>query len=255
MSRLLILTDVHHGEDGQSVQGSAAWPLFERVLAVAAEQRPDLLIDLGDRVNGPEVTRAEAIMREVAAGFRQFTRPRVHLQGNDDAVPRVEQEALLSGPLGNRALELGGWHLVFLDTFDGSVEGAIMEETLAWLEQTLVASTLPAVLFSHQPLDGEPLPGNIFFGGEYAYQAHPKGHEALRRVLAQSKRVKLAVAGHAHEQRAVTVGGVLYVTLDALVPFVGETRTELTYGLLELAPDSARLQTYGRAPQNFEVTG
>lgn len=255
MSLALILSDVHHGEDAQRVQGSAAWPLFERFLEGVEAQQPELLIDLGDRINAADGPKAERFMAEVAEEFRHVGVHRVHVQGNDDTVPKPQQETLLGTPLGNQVFELGGWLLVFLETYDGSVEGAMSEDTLDWLEKTLATSTQPAILFSHQPLDGEPFPGNVFFGGEFRHEAHPKGHQALRRMLARSDRVKLSVAGHAHEGRAVTIDGVLYVTLDALVPFVGEARREVTYALLALTEGLARLETFGLESRMFEVAG
>ena len=241
-STVALVTDVHHGSDSEYIRGTLALPLLENALEEIAARRPALLVDLGDRVNDAEPELALAALAEVAACFSRLDVPRQHLLGNNDVTERREQETMLGGPLGNRSLERAGWQLVLLDTFDGSVEGELTPETLVWLERTLALNDLPAVVFSHQPLDGQPLPGNAFFGGNYAHQAHPRGHKAARRVLERSGKVKLAISGHAHWNHAVTVGETIYVTLAAVVPHVRDDEDEDGwYGLLTLG-DTLRLE-------------
>lgn len=239
-----VITDIHHGLDSEYVKGGAALPLFKEALVELERRRPSLLVDLGDRINQKASAGAGVAMSEIAAGFCRLPVPRIHLQGNHDLLPRSEQETLLGVPFGNSCLELGEWQLVFLDTFDGSVEGVLSPQTLAWLEQTLVSSELPTVVFSHQPLDGQPLPGNAFFNGPYRYQAHPKGHEAARRIMERSGKVKLAVSGHAHWSHSVTVAGIRYLTLAALMPYAEGEDEGGSYGLLTLDGDALQLESY-----------
>ena len=248
-----LMADLHHGSDGAYVRGSAALPLFEQALRELEPLHPALLIDLGDRINETKPERAQVATAEVADRYRRVLVPKAFVQGNDDLTARREQEALFGVLLGNRVLELPGWRLVFLDTFDGSVEGALSADTLGWLEHTLTESPLPAVVFSHQPLDGQPLPGNMFFGGVDAHQAHPPGHEAARRIMERSGRVKLAVSGHAHWNHQVTVGGIPYLTLDALVPLAESQENVGNYGLLTLTDDFAQLEVFGRSPWNVRL--
>ena len=253
MSVTLGLTaDIHHGLDSEYVRGSVALPLFEDALTQLKAHNPALLIDLGDRINQPELDKAKAVTAEVAAVFHRVSLPKVYLQGNDDVVPRLEQEKLLGATLGRHSLELSGWQLVFLDTFDGSVEGALSPETLMWLGQVLSKTTLPAIVFSHQPLDGAALPGNPFFGDVDSYQAHPKGHAEARRMMERSGKVKLAVSGHAHWNHQVEVNGIDYLTLDALVPLQGAEAVG-AYGILELAKSSGQLEVFGRNHLSWTV--
>lgn len=239
-----VVTDIHHGSDSEYVRGTLALPLLENALEEIAGRRPALLIDLGDRVNSTEPVQARAALAEVAACFSRLDVPKQHLLGNHDVTDRREQEAILGRSLGNWSLELAGWQLVFLDTFDGSVEGDLTLKTLTWLGRTLASTDLPAVVFSHQPLDGQPLPKHLFFGGTHHKQAHPRGHEAARLVLERSGKVKLAVSGHAHWNHAVTVGDTDYVTLAAVAPHIQDDEDEGGwYGLLTLG-DALRLEVY-----------
>ena len=250
-----LITDIHHGLDSEYIQGSAALPLLEGALESLLSQtvahQPELLVDLGDRINHSEPDQAELAATEVAAVFDRASLPKIHLQGNDDVMPRPGQERLLGVSLGNQSLELGGWHLIFLDTFDGSVEGALSPATLTWLERVLSKNTLPTVIFSHQPLGGEPLPGNPFFDGDSSYQAHPKGHAEARRLMERSGRVKLAINGHTHWNHQANVNGISYLTLDALVPLLGDEAVGV-YGLLTLS-DTAQLEVFGRSPWLVEL--
>lgn len=239
-----LISDVHHGSDSEYVRGSAALPLLEKALAEIAGRGPALLVDLGDRVNDTEPEKARAALIEVADCFERMRVPKVHLLGNDDVNAQVEQETVLGAPLGNRSLKLRGWQLVFLNTFDGSVEGVLSARTLGWLERKLATDDRPAIIFSHQPLDGQPLPGNPFFGGDHHHQAHPRGHRAARRIMARSNKVKLAVSGHAHWNYSVMVGGVCYLTLAALVPYAQGEDEGGSYGLLTLGDDALRFEVY-----------
>lgn len=239
-----LISDVHHGSDSEYVRGSAALPLLEKALEEIAGWSPALLVDLGDRVNDTEPEKARARLAEVASRFRELRVPRCHLLGNHDVAERHEQARVLKTSLGNRSLELGGWQLIFLDTFDESVEGVLSAQTLSWLERTLATDDRPAIIFSHQPLDGRPLSGNPFFGGDHHHQAHPRGHRAAHRIMARSNKVKLAVSGHAHWNYSVMVGGVCYLTLAALVPYAQGKDEGGSYGLLTLGDDALRFEVY-----------
>lgn len=250
-----VITDIHHGVDSAYVRGSAALPLLRQALTELERRQPALLVDLGDRSNQKTSAEAGVAVAEVAAEFRRVSLSKVHLCGNDDVSSRREQEALLGAPLGNRCLELEGWQLIFLDTWDGSVGGALSPQTLAWLERTLSDNDLPALVFSHQPLDGRPLPGNPFFGGSDFGQAHPRRHEAARRILERSDKVKLAVSGHAHWNHSVMVVGIRYLTLAALVPYAEGEDEGGSYGLLTLDGDALRFEVYrcGSQERQFQV--
>ena len=81
-----------------------------------------------------------------------------------------------------------------------------------------------------------------------ATQAGPATAAAER-----SGRVRLAVSGHAHWNRQVTVGGISYLTLDAMVPLTGFRENTGNYGLLTLADDGVRLEVVGRSPWRVRI--
>jgi 3',5'-cyclic-AMP phosphodiesterase len=249
--RIGIVTDVHFGPDSPSVLGSAAPRLLARSLERLGELEPQLLVDLGDRLTDetPEIDLER--LRTLAGLFGAAGVHSEHLRGNHDLLPPTVHQRLLGRSVTNRSHDVRGWHLVFLDSFDGSIEGALTPGTLGWLEADLARNSLPTVVFSHQPLDGEPLIGNPIFEVEYAAHAHPKGHEAARTILASAGSVRLAVNGHAHWNHRVEVDGVPYVTLQSLVARDAAGDPAGAHALLELGETSSFLRVFGAEP--FEV--
>lgn len=249
--RLGIVTDVHYGPDSATLRGSVAPDALRRCLGALRAREPDVLVDLGDRLTdeAPDVDLQR--LRSIAAVFDASKMRREHLRGNHDLLPPAVHEELLGGVVTSRSMDVAGWHLVFLDTFDGSIGGVLTGETLAWFEADLGATSLPTVVFSHQPLDGRPLIGNPSFEVEYAAHAHPRGHERARQIMAG--RVRLAVNGHAHWNHEVVVAGVPHVTIQSLVARTATGHETGSYALLELDDRSRRVRAFGAEP--FERAG
>ena len=65
--------------------------------------------------------------------------------------------------------------------------------------------------------------------------------------MERSRRVKLAVSGHSHWNYQVTVGGIPYLTQDALVPLTQAQENVGNYGFLTLTNDFAQLEVFGRS--------
>ncbi len=250
--RIAIVTDVHNGPDTGNVRGPEAVGLLEGFYQDASVLGPNLMVDLGDRITDqtPELDRVNFLaVRDVLA---RFSCPREHLLGNHDILARDEQERALGADLGSHALTLGGWNLVFLDSFDGTTGGHISEATLTWLETNLTHTTLPTVIFSHQPLHGQPMTGNQYFESEFAAFACPTNSDQTRAIIERCRLVRLCVSGHAHWNDVRHVNGVTYLTLQSL------TESWATGGLaarawtwLEL-DDVIRATVHGRAPLTLE---
>ena len=251
--RLGIVSDIHFGLDSASVRGSAAPAALRRCLDGLRAWAPDVLVDLGDRLTdeAPDVDLQR--LRTLAAAFGASEMRREHLRGNHDALTPAVHEELLGGPVTDRSCDVEGWHLVFLDAYDGSIGGALTEATLAWLAADLAATSLPTVVFSHQPLDGQPLIGNRSFEVEFAAHAHPTGHERARQIMAASGRVRLAVNGHTHWNHLVEVAGVPHLTVQSLVARTANGRESGSYAVVELDERTHRVRVFGREP--FEHVG
>lgn len=245
---LAVITDIHHGPDSPTVAGSDALTLLEQGLDALAARSPSLLVDLGDRLTDVDPRSDRRRLEEVAARFRSFPALRQHLRGNHDLTEREVQEALLGGSLRSRSADVAGWHLVFLDSFDGTIGGRLSRTDLDWLEEDLASSSLPTVVFSHQPLDGQPLVGNPIFEVDYAAHAHPAGHAEARAVMEAAGTVRLAVNGHAHWNHAVEVNGVHYLSVQSLVARVRAGEAAGAYATLTLTDAGGELRVMGMDP-------
>ena len=247
MLGLALVTDIHYGPDNVAVKGSVAPMLLEEALGALAQKSPDLLVDLGDRLSDVNPETDKKHLQELAALFSTRDYPREHLLGNHDLLSKDVQEALLAGSLSNRSRDVAGWHLVFLDTFNHTIEGALTKQTLEWLHQDLSASTLPAIVFSHQPLDGKPLLGNRFFETDFAEHAHPANHAKARQIMEQSGNVKLAINGHTHWNHHLIEGGIHYLSLQSLVAYkdAAATQPAAAYGFLSLRGTQLEFEIFG----------
>lgn len=249
--RIGIVTDVHFGPDSAWVHGTVAPSALAQSLEQLKTRDIQGLVDLGDRLTdeSPEIDMRRLQM--LAGIFAEAGVRTEHLRGNHDLLSPGVHQRLLGGSVESRSVEVSGWHLVFLDSFDGSIEGALTAATLEWLAADLSRADLPAVVFSHQPLDGQPLAGNPIFEADLAAHAHPKGHEAAREILRTTGDVRMAVNGHTHWNHVVWLDGLPYVTVQSLVARTSSGEPAGACAILELGERSLHLHAFGREP--FEV--
>jgi 3',5'-cyclic-AMP phosphodiesterase len=258
--RIVLVTDIHLGPNTGNVYGDRALEFFEEFGKAAAESHPELVVDLGDRLT--EINR-EADMENLinlAQRFRSLPSPRKHLIGNHDLLPKALQETILETNLSSHALEIRGWQLAFLETFDGTIGGAISDATVDWLEEELRGSDSPAVIFSHQPLHGLPMTGNPYFESDYAEHACAKNAARLRDVLERANRerpgkVRLCLNGHAHWMDSCTIGAIPYVTIPSLSESIMTDGVPArAWAVLDLNSDSVRLRVHGVKPVTLEFS-
>lgn len=251
--RLAVITDLHYGRDTGNVKGPEALTVLNEITSALHGFEPDAVVDLGDRLTdeNPEVDRARLL--EVARVFKRLPYPRHHLLGNHDTLPRHDQEAILDTNLGNHSVTMGDWTLLFLESFDGTIGGALRSETIAWLEGQLSAASHPVVVFSHQPLHGEWMQGNPYFEDDFRLHACAKNAEAARRAMESSAKVCLCVAGHAHWSDHRRVNGIPYITvMSATESHWTPGQPSRAWALLELG-HTVRLEVFGLAPAVFEL--
>ncbi len=247
-----IVTDIHAGLDNDYIKGSLALELFDEALNELEKHKPAMLIELGDRTNDDSLEIRRNNVAELGKRFSSLTIPRHHLLGNHDFLPREEQEQLLKTQLTNHSVVVEGWQLVFLYSFNSTVKGGLTEEDLVWLGQTLSSNTLPAIVFTHQPLDGIPTKGNVLFDAIPHYLT-PTGSEKARVMMEASGKVKLTLNGHTHWNRLERVNGISYLHLTAVTPLVQNKEMTTAYSVLTLDDNTVSVKVYGREPAEFHV--
>jgi 3',5'-cyclic-AMP phosphodiesterase len=249
---LAIITDIHSGLDNTYIRGSAALPLLDEALRELSKHTPDLLVELGDRTNDDSLEIRQQQVRDLGQRFQALELPRHHLLGNHDFLPREEQEELLKTQLSNHSVVVNGWQLVFLYTFNHTVQGALSEADLQWLEQTLATNSLPTIVFTHQPLDGLPTKGNRLFDTIPHYLT-PDNSDKARAILEDSRKVLLVINGHTHWNRLQTLNGIGYLHLTAVTPLM-QDEVAASYAVLRATESGITVAVYGREPAKFRIT-
>lgn len=251
--KLGIITDIHAGLDNDYIKGSVALKLLDEALEALRLENPSMLIELGDRTNDDSLEIRRGNVAELGKRFSSLSIPRHHLLGNHDFLPREEQEQLLNTQLTNHSVVSNGWQLIFLYSFNGAVEGGLTQDDLNWLEQTLISNSSPAIVFTHQPLDGVPTKGNRLFDAIPHYLT-PAGHEKARAIMEASGKVKLAINGHTHWNHLERVNGISYLSVTAVAPLMQSEEATTAYSVLTLDDKAITIKVYGREPAEFRVS-
>ena len=255
--RIAIVTDIHHGRSFQTKQSEAALSLLDEFVVRMDAITPDLVIDLGDRINDVDRAVDHALMMDVANRFKRITGKREHLPGNHDVhfLSIAENEALFDAPMTSRSLDIDGWHLVFWcpDTRYTTAAGFAEDPTaLAWLERDLADNQGPTVVFCHVPQFAGDLRGNFWFQNNPWAATLPYAEAALE-ILGRHPGVTMTVGGHLHWARLQTLHGIHHVTLPSLIEgfFTGGPAagawSEITLG------DAITITVHGRAPSRWEL--
>lgn len=252
--RIALIADIHHGSQHQSKDGAAALGLLEQFLGFVEQTQPNLVVDLGDRIN--DHSREEDLRREaeVATLLKQLKVPRFHLLGNHDRafLTSEENSQILEFECVNQSTDLNGWHLVF---WQGDTrykperpEGIFHfdQGELEWLEADLAQAHSPTILFSHLPTVPSSMAGNWYFEQRFASGTTYSNWSEARRVVRESGKVPLAVAGHVHWNSLQITDGTVYLTQQSLTEQFVSGQTAGAWGLLELQPEQLNYQVWGQ---------
>ncbi len=237
--RLAVVTDIHHGPDEKTKRGSAALGLLATVLAATDDAEVDALIDLGDRISDRDHAADLELAQTVGRCFGTLSVPRQHVCGNHDRgnLSAEENAAALGIVLGSRSVEIGGLRCVFWEPEVRTTKRCgphLADGDLDWLAGTLAGTDQPTLLFSHVPLSGQAMIGNIWFEHDPAGAAY-REQVSIRAVLAAARCPLAAFAGHVHWNSFCVVDGIPHLTLQSLTEtFTTAPEPSGCYGLLEV---------------------
>jgi 3',5'-cyclic AMP phosphodiesterase CpdA len=237
--RVGLVTDLHYADKPGA--GTRHYRQTLDKLAEAAEkfaqQRPDLLVELGDFIDAADAVDVErSYLRTVNRPFSEISKDRHYVLGNH-CVDTLQKEEFLEGVEQERSyysFDQAGVHFVVLDSCfrsDGEPYGRrnfhwtdanIPAVELEWLEADLQQSDRPVIVFAHQRLDVSTNHG-------------VKNNAEVRRILEASGRVRAVFQGHSHRNDLKEIGGIPYCTLVAMVEGAGAENNG--YSLMEIDPD------------------
>jgi len=256
-TRFGIVTDCHYADAdaaGTRFYRESLNKLDECVELMNAE-KVDFLIELGDfKDQGRPPVERETLsyLEAVENVFAQFDGQRYHVLGNHDLdsiskeqfLDRVENTNIAPGR-SYYSFDVNRLRCVVLDanyTTGGAdydhgnfnwTDANVPAAELTWLVQDLAATSGPAIVFTHQLLDGT---GSVYV----------KNAEQVRQVLEGSGKVLAVFQGHHHAGSYRHIAGIHYYTLKALVEGTGSENS--SYAIVEVRPDGTIVVTgYRRA--------
>jgi 3',5'-cyclic AMP phosphodiesterase CpdA len=258
-----IFADLHAHDTNSPVEEHVYTNYAQRLQAFVDAMNAwpaDLVIELGDFVNGKFVLGAElgdaariaGILENAESIYATFDGPRYYVLGNHD-VYDLSKEEFLEGTGASSAtasFDAGLYHIVILDAqYDKKgndlghagwvVQGNIPQAQLDWLSNDLSATDLPTIVCVHQPLDVD---FDLLSGGPTVVNA-----EAVKAILSESGVVIAVLQGHEHKNAYSLIDGIHYVTFEGLLD-----RTEPTppsWAMVTLDPASRTITVRGEGNQ------
>lgn len=227
---------------------------LEACIKAFREAKPAFAIGLGDFVDGTSKDRAVELghLKTIEDIFRRFEGPRYHVLGNHDldAITKEEFLEATGMPAPHHAFDAPPFRCIVLDAcyrkdlasysrgnFVWS-DSWVPPAQLRWLEGELARARGKAIVFTHQPLDGEDI--------------HCVRNAAeVRRVLEDSGKAVAVFSGHNHRGGYRRIRGIPYVTLRGMVEGPGLANN--AYALITIAPTGAlAIKGFGAQPSRTD---
>jgi alkaline phosphatase len=248
-----LLTDIHYAD--KSTLGTRAYRDSLLKGKDAAEffkiKKPAAIICLGDLIDAaPSVDTEISYLTAICKVLNIAGIPRHHVLGNHCVATLKKEEffkyAKSANTEGHYSFDLKGTHFIVLDAcYNSKMEpygrnnfvwhdSNMTPQEIEWLKEDLAETKLPTVIFTHQRLD-------VDRPNKYAI----KQSVEVRKILEESKKVRVVFQGHSHKNELAEVNEIPYCTLAAMVE--GEGVESNSYSLLRFLSDgSIKLEGYHR---------
>jgi 3',5'-cyclic-AMP phosphodiesterase len=260
MIKIGIISDIHYGPDRGTKRGSLAPELFCKFSKWAEQEPLHFIVDLGDRISDVDAETDATLVQEAGSWFSAISKPHYHLPGNHDLaeLSLAQNQELLGFNLDSHSIDIGGWHFIFWNSGSklDQIEGfTLSHESLDWLEADLKQNRLPAIVFTHVPLDNGSMVGNFYFEQAYLHHAHYPADQAAsaREIMEKSGNVMLCVNGHTHWNAYHCIDGIHYATIPSLTElFPTYPDVCCSWSRLTIA-DDLHIQVFGNLPIEYRL--
>ncbi|MDF1716222.1 MAG: metallophosphoesterase [Antarcticimicrobium sp.] len=261
MTRIAIVTDIHHGAPSHTKRGDTALALLADFVAWANAEAPDLVLDLGDRITDADAETDARLQREVADVLAGLDAPLQHICGNHDRdhMSVAENAEILGAPLDHEMIDLGDWQLALwradarIDRSGPQIGFNLPEADLLWLSRMAQNADKPTLVASHVPVSGHAQLGNYYFQRNETVSTYPQADRA-RKALAQARVPLACIAGHVHWNTLTTIDGIPHLTQQSLTEsFTTAGEPARAWGMVELGPQ-IHWQVFGDDPFEARVT-
>lgn len=259
--RFAVVTDIHYGFDVGNKLGSKAPRLMEQFVKAVNRVNPDCVIDMGDRISCRNRDMDIGYLKQVKGHFNAVAAPVHHLIGNHDArfMSRNDNEQITGSPATSYTRDYNGYRLLFwnpnvsITTREGL---RLTPDDMKWLRDTLAQADKPVILFSHVPLDNDPkdyeeeVREYTGIAGRFYYA---QGHE-VRKIMEESGKVIMCMAGHRHSKRHREINGIHYITQQSMTSsWHGTRRPTGAYAFVEVEDKTINIQLRGTDTKGFTL--
>jgi alkaline phosphatase len=245
-----LITDVHYADI--ATRGSRHYrdSLGKMRAAVAGlnELGIDAAVVMGDLIDSAGDLESEVRhLRTIDAEYARIEADRHYVLGNHCVHLLTKDEFIENSGMTSphSSFDLAGVRFIILDscfTSEGEpyqrgnfswTDANLPDDQLAWFEQQLDEAPGPAVVLTHQRIDGLEGPHNVRNGA------------AARAIMEASGKVMLVLSGHSHQNLHEQVNGIDYVVVRAMVEGAGGENN--SFGRLLVFEDhSLRLEGHVR---------
>ncbi|WP_417385293.1 metallophosphoesterase family protein [Gimesia sp.] len=253
--RVGLVTDLHYADKPPAGSRHYRETLAKLKEATSEFQsdHPDFVVFQGDLIDSGESLEQEKIhLQTVVEAISAIPFPKYYVLGNH-CVDQLKKEEFLQG-VGQKesfySFDQNGCHFVVLDSCfksDGTPYGRknfkwtdanIPAEELAWLQADLAKTSLPTIVFVHQPLDLKDTDAHAV-----------KNSSAVRQVLENSGKVTAVFQGHSHHNKYSEIKGIHYCTMVAMVE--GSGLKNNGYSILDVYEDGSLVLNGFRKQQDY----
>ncbi|MDC7228745.1 MAG: metallophosphoesterase [Sphaerochaetaceae bacterium] len=179
--------------------------LIERFVSIVNDElRPDLIIELGDRIidvdTNTDCKNTATIYEEIDS---KVNCPVFHVDGNHDFVHvgKPELALLLRNPELPYVRIYNGYKCIFFDSLDPMIDGvggAVSEKQLAWLRHEMNCDDLPKMVFSHHPLNYHEIHRNFLIPSDTVPLMKVANCDEVRNILEGGRNFLFHGSGHLH---------------------------------------------------------
>jgi hypothetical protein len=218
--KLVLFADTHIGPNAECRPGEEVECLMKQFVDIInTEIKPDLVIELGDRINNNNHDADMANLIKFAAVLENLKMPCMHVFGNHDIhnLSKEENVEILKSPVSYRNYSYKGFDLIFLDTADPVIDfigGDVSHKQLAWLEDRLHANDLPKIILAHHPMMGQDLQGNPHFAS-FPHLAALKDGNKIKKTFDGCKNIIVYISAHVHWFYFSTRSGFPFISIPS----------------------------------------
>lgn len=252
--KFAIIADAHIG-NAQHTKPPTRFPERARSLLryvvsqLNSEVKPDFVVQLGDLIEAEDADEDKENLATAAEILRELQMPVYHAIGNHEQTNVSIQElcSILKLTKAFYSFQSATFRgLVLLPERAGN-QWCIGKEQMKWLEQELRSMQSQAIIFSHFPLVDAMCDDDALS----AVPVELSNRAELRNLLVQSAKVHAVFSAHWHKNSLDELGGIHYLSIQALTQIVSGGRPSESFAIAKLFEDAAAVEVVGMDPAEF----